>query len=199
MVSAVRQNVSSALIDCGPGRYVNGRGYIMVLRPRFRRGGGKYVGEHILIAEKALGHPLPDAAEVHHFDNDHAHNENSNLIICEDHRYHELLHHRQRIADLGGDPNTEKQCTCCKRIVGLTECAPDKARIDGRNNKCKACELVRNRRRQASAFTERKCIACGCTDSQACQGGCSWLQVDYATGEGVCSSCADPELGEDET
>ncbi len=36
---------------------------------------------------------------------------------------------------------------------------------------------------------EAKCIGCKCTDSWACDGGCSWLIVDYKIGKGVCSSC----------
>jgi hypothetical protein len=33
------------------------------------------------------------------------------------------------------------------------------------------------------------CIGCGCTDTNACDGGCSWLRVDRAAGLGVCSEC----------
>lgn len=36
---------------------------------------------------------------------------------------------------------------------------------------------------------EAKCIGCKCTDSRACECGCSWLIVDYKIGKGVCSSC----------
>lgn len=35
------------------------------------------------------------------------------------------------------------------------------------------------------------CIGCGCTDEDACPGGCSWLRVDEAAGAGVCSNCPD--------
>lgn len=41
------------------------------------------------------------------------------------------------------------------------------------------------------------CIGCGCDDLHACVdsllGPCSWLRVDYETGTGVCSECADEE------
>ena len=33
------------------------------------------------------------------------------------------------------------------------------------------------------------CIACGCDDLHACDGGCSWLRVDYTARVGVCSKC----------
>jgi len=36
---------------------------------------------------------------------------------------------------------------------------------------------------------ECKCILCGCTDSHACVGGCSWVVVDRIKGVGVCSAC----------
>jgi len=33
------------------------------------------------------------------------------------------------------------------------------------------------------------CIGCGCTDLQACEGGCHWLLIDRRCGRGICSSC----------
>ncbi|TGW16874.1 helix-turn-helix domain-containing protein [Stenotrophomonas maltophilia] len=35
------------------------------------------------------------------------------------------------------------------------------------------------------AFTERRCRICGCTELQACRGGCSWIDKD------LCSSCGE--------
>ncbi|MDO8776233.1 MAG: hypothetical protein Q7K57_47500 [Burkholderiaceae bacterium] len=37
--------------------------------------------------------------------------------------------------------------------------------------------------------TATTCINCGCTDLQACPGGCSWLGVNHRDGTGVCSRC----------
>jgi|GEM_PF-4166275 len=34
----------------------------------------------------------------------------------------------------------------------------------------------------------QKCIYCGCTDTRACAGGCSWHKPDY------CSACAELHL-----
>jgi len=39
---------------------------------------------------------------------------------------------------------------------------------------------------------ERTCVHCGCTDSNACLGGCSWVEIHKATPTGVCSTCAAP-------
>lgn len=35
------------------------------------------------------------------------------------------------------------------------------------------------------------CMGCGCDDLHACEGGCSWLRVDHARRQGVCSHCDD--------
>ncbi len=34
-------------------------------------------------------------------------------------------------------------------------------------------------------FTERSCKVCGCTDNNACEGGCYWIAED------LCSQCED--------
>jgi hypothetical protein len=34
------------------------------------------------------------------------------------------------------------------------------------------------------------CIGCGCTEQDACDGGCRWVWVSTITGEGLCSTCA---------
>ena len=72
------------------GRTKSRDGYIMVVVK------GKKVGEHKLIAEKALGKPLPPNALVHHFDGNRQNNHYSNLVICPDASYHALLHMRTR-------------------------------------------------------------------------------------------------------
>ena len=33
------------------------------------------------------------------------------------------------------------------------------------------------------------CIGCGCTESRACPGGCSWTRIDREANIGVCSRC----------
>ncbi len=70
--------------------------YPVAWNPGHARASGGVVLEHILIAEKALGYPLPIGAEVHHFDEHKSNNANGNLVICENHSYHALLHVRQR-------------------------------------------------------------------------------------------------------
>lgn len=41
----------------------------------------------------------------------------------------------------------------------------------------------------AANTKDRTCAECGCTDSHACKGGCSWVVIHKATPTGVCSHC----------
>lgn len=41
-------------------------------------------------------------------------------------------------------------------------------------------------------MSDATCIVCRCTDSRACEGGCSWLAVDARRRIGVCSACLLP-------
>lgn len=72
--------------------------------------------EHVVIAEAALGKPLPEAAHVHHFncdpsDNRHEYPHN-NLVICQDQKYHKLLHKRAEALEACGHSDWLK-CYFC--------------------------------------------------------------------------------------
>lgn len=75
--------------------------------------GDKYVPVHVSMAEKALGHPLPVGAEVHHANGKRADNRNENLVICPGRAYHSLLHQRMRALAACGNANWRK-CYICK-------------------------------------------------------------------------------------
>ncbi len=126
--------------------------YMTVYAPLHPRGlKSKYVAEHVLIAEKALGRPLERTHPVHHHDGDGFNNANTNLVICEDLKYHELLHVRQRILSLGGDPDIEKPCWNCKRMLNKSNFHKSLVDWDGLNTTCNECHTVLQRHRRARA------------------------------------------------
>ncbi len=69
------------------------------------------IREHVTIAEKALGKPLPRRSEVHHTNGKKV---GGTLIICENRRYHLLLHNRERALKESGHANWLK-CSICKK------------------------------------------------------------------------------------
>lgn len=90
----------------------NGGRYLKVQcpdHPRANRYG--YVFQHILIAEKILGKPLPPNVEIHHFPGS---KQFTHLVICEDHKYHCFLHQRYRALKGCGHPDWRK-CSFCKQ------------------------------------------------------------------------------------
>lgn len=96
------------------GRTKHQLGYVMIWCPDHPRAHvAGYVFEHILVAEHAIGHHLPVKAQVHHVNEKKDENRGSNLVICEDQKYHALLHHRMRALRATGSA-TARQCVFCK-------------------------------------------------------------------------------------
>lgn len=93
----------------GKARHFASRGYAYIYSPLRR----KFAPEHIVVAETALGKLLKKPAEVHHFDEVITNNCNSNLVVCNDRSYHQLLHRRSRAAKVCGNANF-RRCMFCK-------------------------------------------------------------------------------------
>lgn len=111
--------------------------------------GGRQVPMHRVRARLALGKPLPSSAEVHHVDGGRGDNEQ--LVICESPAYHRLLHQRTRIVRSGGNPNTDKWCPKCERILPKSAFYRNAARYDGVNSVCGHCHSGHARKQRVEA------------------------------------------------
>ena len=66
------------------------------------------------IVNQVLGYSLDGRHPIHHVDGDESNNANDNLVVCEDKRYHHLLHKRAEAIRETGNPNW-RRCGFCKK------------------------------------------------------------------------------------
>jgi hypothetical protein len=79
-------------------------------------------------------------------------------VICQDVKYHRLLHSRTRVLNAGGNPNTQKFCGDCLALKSMDEFCRNNATNTGRHTLCRACMKVRNDgfRRKAKEAAQKK-------------------------------------------
>lgn len=144
-----QSDTAKGYIKGQPHRFIGGHiCHVLPKRPiktalysNTRTGDGPLLKVHRVRAERALGHPLPPGAEVHHPDEDKQ-NPNARLVICQDRAYHLLLHACMRIVKAGGNPQTQAICAYCKQLQPLTAFGRNRSRSDGRDAICKPCWRV---------------------------------------------------------
>lgn len=96
----------------GRGAKASGR-YATVSAPGHPHADGRgQVREHVFVASAVFGGALPPKAVVHHVNGDRWDNRPENLVICEDQKYHMLLHRRQAALEAVGDANW-RHCHYC--------------------------------------------------------------------------------------
>ena len=127
-------------------RRANGEGTTYPTGYRATMIDGVLMRDHIRIAEKALGKPLPPMAVVHHVNEDRADNRNENLVICPNQEYHHLIHKRMRAMNACGNADWLK-CSYCKQYD-----APENLWVGGKGqgNHHRECVNAYHRKRYQS-------------------------------------------------
>jgi hypothetical protein len=94
--------------------------------------------EHLWIVQKALGKPIPEGVEVHHFDENGRNNSPNNLVVCQNREYHSLLHTRQRALEACGNPDWRK-CQFCKQYDAI-----ENLKVSGESRYHNTCKNLYN-------------------------------------------------------
>jgi hypothetical protein len=97
------------------GKTIRPDGYVHVLVDGYhhRKNDRGYVMEHIMVVESVIGKEFKHPNRIHHINGNRSDNRKENLVVCEDERYHQLLHTRTRALKESGNVNNRK-CKFCK-------------------------------------------------------------------------------------
>ena len=110
-----------------------------------------YVFEHLLVAERAMGKPVPIGAAVHHVNGNPLDNRPDNLVVCENNAFHLYLHARTRIVRAGGSPRIHKICSCCKRLLPRSDFNKSHHKSDGLMIYCNDCRKAKRQAKKEAA------------------------------------------------
>lgn len=139
--------------SCG-GYTTHDCGYILIKLPNHPKANKLgFVYEHILVTEQTINRPLRVAEIVHHINGNPQDNRPENLMVFANNSEHQKHHARQRSIKFGINPDAEKWCNKCKRILPKTQFSPSSSRGKPTlSSRCKDCcaEDQRNRRQKIS-------------------------------------------------
>lgn len=125
-----------------------------------------YVPEQVLVAEKAMQREIPPAAVVHHVNKKRNDNANQNLVVCEDHRYHMLLHQRQRALAQCGRAGW-LPCPFCKKYDSPSNLYIYQTRNGGYHRTCASRDMRMRRKQGEFAEFTGEVVASSLTQRQA--------------------------------
>ena len=74
-----------------------------------------YVRKHFLVFDSVINKLLPNFAVIHHIDHNPKNNKPTNLVVCENHSYHMLLHEREKALKMYGNVNL-RRCLNCHKV-----------------------------------------------------------------------------------
>ena len=95
------------------GRTIH-NGYVELYQPDHPNADRKgYVQEHVAVVAAVLGKPVPAGCPIHHANQDRGDNRRSNLVLCDSHGYHKLLHQRLDALKACGHASWRK-CSLCQ-------------------------------------------------------------------------------------
>ena len=128
-------------------------GYVHLYTPGHPRARTQtpYVAEHVLEVEGVLQRELPERHPVHHVNENRSDNCHENLVVCDSHSYHLLLHRRLRALKATGNPNAKQCCRCHEWTADVSYTRRVKGAVMGELSYHRACQKAHEQKRRDRA------------------------------------------------